>query len=225
MLLDENLLSLPDIVREGRSIIGSVTRTSELFVKKSLTSMIVLLIALITPLEYPFLPRQLTLVALFTIGLPALALTFERESAPAHGHFVGSVFFEAVPGTLLSLLCVVTGMVCGGPLGLSAVEHTTLCVYAYALSGMLVLLHICRPFDRSRALLCAAMAAGLSLSLVLLREPLSLVLPTPAMLLVLLPLIVLGYPMLFLLVRGAERVSHRRHARAQARREAAEEPG
>lgn len=225
VLLDENLLSLPDIVREGRSIIGSVTRTSELFVKKSLTSMIVLLIALITPLEYPFLPRQLTLVALFTIGLPALALTFERESAPAHGHFVGSVFFEAVPGTLLSLLCVVTGMVCGGPLGLSAVEHTTLCVYAYALSGMLVLLHICRPFDRSRALLCAAMAAGLSLSLVLLREPLSLVLPTPAMLLVLLPLIVLGYPMLFLLVRGAERVSHRRHARAQARREAAEEPG
>lgn len=225
VLLDENLLSLPDIVREGRSIIGSVTRTSELFVKKSLTSMIVLLIALITPLEYPFLPRQLTLVALFTIGLPALALTFERESAPAHGHFVGSVFFEAVPGTLLSLLCVVTGMVCGGPLGLSAVERTTLCVYAYALSGMLVLLHICRPFDRSRALLCAAMAAGLSLSLVLLREPLSLVLPTPAMLLVLLPLIVLGYPMLFLLVRGAERVSHRRHARAQARREAAEEPG
>lgn len=225
VLLDENLLSLPDIVREGRSIIGSVTRTSELFVKKSLTSMIVLLIALITPLEYPFLPRQLTLVALFTIGLPALALTFERESAPAHGHFVRSVFFEAVPGTLLSLLCVVTGMVCGGPLGLSAVEHTTLCVYAYALSGMLVLLHICRPFDRSRALLCAAMAAGLSLSLVLLREPLSLVLPTPAMLLVLLPLIVLGYPMLFLLVRGAERVSHRRHARAHARREAAEEPG
>ena len=225
VLLDENLLSLPAIVREGRSIIGSVTRTSELFVKKSLTSMIVLLIALITPLEYPFLPRQLTLVALFTIGLPALALTFERESAPAHGHFVGSVFFEAVPGTLLSLLCVVTGMVCGGPLGLSAVEHTTLCVYAYALSGMLVLLHICRPFDRSRALLCAAMAAGLSLSLVLLREPLSLVLPTPAMLLVLLPLIVLGYPMLFLLVRGAERVAHRRPARAQARREAAEEPG
>lgn len=107
-------------------------------------------------------------------------------------------------------------MVCGGPLGLSAVEHTTLCVYAYALSGMLVLLHICRPFDRSRALLCAAMAAGLSLSLVL---------PTPAMLLVLLPLIVLGYPMLFLLVRAAERVSHRRHARVQARREAAEEPG
>lgn len=98
VLLDENLLSLPDIVREGRSIIGSVTRTSELFVKKSLTSMIVLLIALITPLEYPFLPRQLTLVALFTIGLPALALTFERESAPAHGHFVGSVFFEAVAG-------------------------------------------------------------------------------------------------------------------------------
>lgn len=116
-------------------------------------------------------------------------------------------------------------MVCGGPLGLSAVEHTTLCVYAYALSGMLVLLHICRPFDRSRALLCAAMAAGLSLSLALLREPLSLVLPTPAMLLVLLPLIVLGYPMLFLLVRGAERVSRRRHARAHARREAAEEPG
>ena len=197
VLLDENLLSLPDIVREGRSIIGSVTRTSELFVKKSLTSMIVLLIALITPLEYPFLPRQLTLVALFTIGLPALALTFERESAPAHGHFVGSVFFEAVPGTLLSLLCVVTGMVCGGPLGLSAVEHTTLCVYAYALSGMLVLL----------------------------REPLSLVLPTPAMLLVLLPLILLGYPMLFLLVRAAERVSRRRHARAHAGREAAEEPG
>lgn len=225
VLLDENLLSLPDIVREGRSIIGSVTRTSELFVKKSLTSMIVLLIALITPLEYPFLPRQLTLVALFTIGLPALALTFERESAPAHGHFVRSVFFEAVPGTLLSLLCVVTGMVCGGPLGLSAVEHTTLCVYAYALSGMLVLLHICRPFDRSRALLCAAMAAGLSLSLVLLREPLSLVLPTPAMLLVLLPLILLGYPMLFLLVRGAERVSRRRHARAHAGQEAAEEPG
>lgn len=153
------------------------------------------------------------------------------DEALAAATAYAGVFASATAGQKAQIVAALraagrcVGMVCGGPLGLSAVEHTTLCVYAYALSGMLVLLHICRPFDRSRALLCAAMAAGLSLSLVLLREPLSLVLPTPAMLLVLLPLIVLGYPMLFLLVRGAERVSHRRHARAHARREAAEEPG
>ena len=214
VLLDEDLLALPDIVREAQHIIGSVTRTAELFVKKSLTSMIVLLIALITPLEYPFSPRQLSIVALFTIGLPALAFTFERESAPTHGHFVRSVFLEAVPGTLLSLLCVLAAMVSGGPLGLSGTEGVTLCVYAYAVSGMLVLLHICRPFDRNRAMLSITMGACLFAALALLRAPLGIALPTPQMLPVLLPLAALGYPLLFLLVRIMERLSRRRRQKA-----------
>lgn len=214
VLLDESLLSLPAIMHEGRSSSSSVTRTSELFVKKSLTSMLVLLISLLTPLDYPFSPPQLSLVAAFTIGLPALALTFERQSAPVHGHFVGSVFFEAIPGTLLSFLCVLAAMVFGPLLGFSAQDGTTLCVYAYALSGILVLLHICRPFDRHRTLLCAVMGAGLFLALVLLSGPLGIGLPTPRMLLVLLPLILLGYPLLFVLVRTAERTAHRYQERA-----------
>lgn len=214
VLLDESLLSLPAIVREGQSVISSVTRTAELYVKKSMTSFFVLLIALLSPLDYPFHPMQLTLVALFTIGLPAFALTFERKSAHAHGHFVGSVFFEAVPGTLVSLLCVLAGMVFGPMLGLDATGCSTLCVYAYGLSGILVLLHICRPFDRARMLLTAVSGVGLFAALVLLREQLSIGLPTPAMLLVLLPLIVIGYPLLWLLVHTAERLVRRRHSKA-----------
>ena len=216
VLLEGDLAALPDIVFEGRSIIGSVTRTAELFVKKSMTSMVVLLVTLITPLHYPFLPVQLMLVSAFTIALPALVLTFERQHAPFHGRFVSSVFFEAVPGTLLGAIFILAALLAGPQIGLGGDGCRTLAVYAYALSGMLVLLHVCRPFNRLRGLLCLGSGAALFSLLALLSGPLSIGLPTPSMLLVLLPLALVGYPVLFLFVSGANRLLRRFHPHPHA---------
>lgn len=225
VLLEGELTALPAIVLEGRSIVGSVTRTAELFVKKSMTSLLVLLVTFITPLHYPFLPVQLMLVGAFTIALPALVLTFERQHAPFHGRFVSSVFFEAVPGTLLGVFFILAALLAGPQIGLDEIGCRTLAVYAYALSGMLVLLHVCRPFNRLRAILCLGAGAALYSLLVLLHGPLSIGLPTPAMFLVLLPLIMVGYPALFLFVSGANRLLRRfrphPHAPSRAKAEQA----
>lgn len=222
VLLEGELSALPGIVLEGRCIIGSVTRTAELFVKKSMTSLLVLLITLITPLHYPFSPVQLALVGAFTIALPALVLTFERQHAPFCGRFVSSVFFEAIPGTLLGVFFILVALLAGPQIGLDELGCRTLAVYTYALSGMLVLLHVCRPFNRLRVILCLGAGAALYFLLALLHEPLSIGLPVPAMLLVLLPLIAVGYPALALFVAGANRLLRRfrQHPRAPSRAKA-----
>lgn len=205
---------LPVLIEEGRSAVAAITRTVELFVKKSLTSLLLLLFTLLTPADYPFTAPQLALVGAFTVALPALVLSFERPRTLAHGHFLRSVFWEAVPGALMGAAFVLLAMASAAALGLTGAARTTLCVYAYALSGLVVLLHICHPFDRLRAVLCLSMGLLLPISLLLFADRLGITLPTLPMLTVLLPLALLGYPLLYLFT-GA--VAHRKPQQTRGR--------
>ncbi|HOB04462.1 MAG TPA: HAD-IC family P-type ATPase [Propionibacteriaceae bacterium] len=74
VLLDSKFSHLPDVLAEGRRLIGNVERVASLFLAKNAMSAVAILVAAVAGLAFPFLPRQLTLVSTFTIGIPAAIL-------------------------------------------------------------------------------------------------------------------------------------------------------
>ncbi len=107
VLLDNKFATLPYVVGEGRRVIGNIERVSNLFLTKTVYS--VLLAALVgiggvsaklfgsDPLLYPFQPIHVTIAAWFTIGIPAFILSLAPNNERAHPGFVRRVMTSALP--------------------------------------------------------------------------------------------------------------------------------
>ncbi|GAA3229778.1 HAD-IC family P-type ATPase [Streptomyces thermocoprophilus] len=84
VLLNNSFATLPSVVGEGRRVIGNITRVATLFLVKTVYSVLLALLVVCWQVEYPFLPRHLTLLSTLTIGVPAffLALAPPTRSGP-----------------------------------------------------------------------------------------------------------------------------------------------
>ena len=72
VLVSGDFAAVPALVGEGRKILRNVQRVAKLFVAKSAFAAFLILSIGLTPTAYPLLPRQLTLAASLTIGIPGI---------------------------------------------------------------------------------------------------------------------------------------------------------
>ncbi|MGV0747284.1 cation-translocating P-type ATPase [Mycolicibacter heraklionensis] len=107
VLLDNKFATLPYVVGEGRRVIGNIERVANLFLTKTVYSVLLaLLVGLVglasalfgtKPLLYPFQPIHVTVAAWFTIGIPAFVLSLAPNNERAHPGFVRRVMSGALP--------------------------------------------------------------------------------------------------------------------------------
>ncbi|CAM5240996.1 HAD-IC family P-type ATPase OS=Streptomyces cyaneofuscatus OX=66883 GN=G3I52_20245 PE=4 SV=1 [Streptomyces cyaneofuscatus] len=98
VLLNNSFATLPSVVAEGRRVIGNITRVATLFLIKTVYSVLLAILVVCSQVEYPFLPRHLTLLSTLTIGVPAFFLALAPNKERAQPHFVRRVMRYAIPG-------------------------------------------------------------------------------------------------------------------------------
>ena len=86
----DEFAAVPAMVGEGRKILRNVQRVAKLFVTKSAFAAFLVLSIGLTPTAYPLLPRQLTLAASLTIGIPGFFLAL----APSSGRYSSQGFLR-----------------------------------------------------------------------------------------------------------------------------------
>jgi cation-transporting ATPase E len=168
VLLNNSFATLPSVVAEGRRVIGNITRVATLFLVKTVYSVLLALLVVCSQVEYPFLPRHLTLISSLTIGVPAFFLALAPNKERARPHFVRRVMRYAIPGGVVAgTATFVTYLVARqhytGPDALDA--ETSAATLTLFLISMWVLAIIARPYTWWRVLLVAAM--GLAFVVVL----------------------------------------------------------
>ena len=166
VLLDQRFASLPEVVAEGRRAIANVERVANLFLTKTVYSMLLALAVGVLGLPFPFLPRHLTLVGALTIGIPAFFLALAPNDRRAEPHFVARVLRFAVPCGTLAAVATFSGYYLArvdGSLTLDQ-ERTTATLVLVSI-GLLVLVTLASPLNRSRRILVAAMLGGFLLVL------------------------------------------------------------
>jgi cation-transporting ATPase E len=111
VLLDNKFATLPYVVGEGRRVIGNIERVSNLFLTKTVYSVLLALMVGIAQVNYPFLPRHVTVIAWFTIGIPAFVLSLAPNNERARSGFVGRVMRMAIPaGAIIATATFVSYM-------------------------------------------------------------------------------------------------------------------
>lgn len=160
VLLDNKFATLPYVVGEGRRVIGNIERVSNLFLTKTVYSVLLAFLVGLAgagsqifdyePIGYPFLPRHVTIAAWFTIGIPAFILSLAPNNERARPGFVGRVMRLAIPsGVVIGVATFVAYLIAyAGP---EATEQQTVQAGTTALITLImiavwVLAIVARPY-------------------------------------------------------------------------------
>ncbi len=131
VLLRDQFSMLPRAVGEGRRIARNIHRLGRLYATKTIYAAILILLAAIFGFAFPFLPRQLTVAALLTIGIPSFVLALAPSEGPLYrGRLLRALAAFAVPAgagmAVGSLLCYfLVDSIFGGSLDEARTAATT----------------------------------------------------------------------------------------------------
>ncbi|MGW7361324.1 HAD-IC family P-type ATPase [Streptomyces sp. NPDC054802] len=168
VLLNNSFATLPSVVAEGRRVIGNITRVATLFLTKTVYSVLLAILVVCSQVEYPFLPRHLTLLSTLTIGVPAFFLALAPNKERAKPHFVRRVMRYAIPAGAIAATATFSAYLLArsyysGPGSLAA--ETSVATLTLFLVAMWVLAIIARPYTWWRIGLVATMGLGFLLVL------------------------------------------------------------
>lgn len=184
VLLDSNFASMPKVVVEGRRTINNIERSASLFLTKTIYSSILAVLFLFIGEAYPFIPIQLTLISMVTIGIPSFLLALEPNRDMVRGRFLSNVISRAIPTALSTILNIILITILNKFGYISDTTYPSLCVISTGAIGILFLFSLAKtrknenkklPFSRFRLLLSLAMLALFAFCLTTLRELFSIV--------------------------------------------------
>ena len=161
VLLESDFAAMPGIVGEGRRVINNIQRAAALFLVKNIFSLALSIISLFTQWPYPMQPLHMSLISALTIGVPSFFLALEPNYERVSGRFLVGVLRRAFPGGLTNLFVVLAAQIYMTAFGLGLDSTSSICAGILAVVGLLVLFQVCKPFDKLRRLVWAAMALAL----------------------------------------------------------------
>lgn len=170
VLLESNFSCMPSVVLEGRRVVNNIERSASLFLVKNIFSFLLSLFSMAFMITYPLEPSQISMVAMFTIGIPAFLLAMEPNKKMIEGHFLTNVLLKALPAGLTDVLIVGFLTLFGQTFGLSDEEISTAATLLLAIVGLMILFKISKPMNVFRWIVWSAMVAGLLFCVIFLKN-------------------------------------------------------
>jgi cation-transporting ATPase E len=101
VLMDDNFSTIPSVIKEGRQIVFNMEKASVLYLVKTLYTIILTFLLLMTDNIYPFQPVQMIVIETFIIGVPSFFIALENTNQPFKGNFLVNAFKNVFPGALI----------------------------------------------------------------------------------------------------------------------------
>ena len=160
VLLDSKIDNLPKILKEGRRSINNIERSSSLLLSKTIFTILLILACVYLSTEYFFIPIHLTLITMFTIGIPSFILALEPNNELVKGNFLLKVFMKSIPSALTVVFNVIIIKLFEIHFNLDPDLCSTLTVFLTATTGFIFLNNICKPYNILRICLMAFLFIG-----------------------------------------------------------------
>lgn len=170
VLLKSDFSAMPAIVEEGRRSINNLERSATLYLEKTIYATLLALIFIFLPFEYPFEAVHLTLIGSLSIGIPSFILALEPNKERVTGHFLTKVFQVAIPSGLLVVGNVLLTMGFNYFFQIGGQYNETMATYSTFITAMIVLYHICKPFNLMKKIMFAILILAFLLASQLLRS-------------------------------------------------------
>ena len=157
VLLDSNFASMPHIVDEGRRSVNNIQRSASLFLVKTIYASVLAILFLFIDSPYPYIPIQLTLTSVLTVGIPSVILGLEPNHNIIKGKFLHNVLVKAVPFSISIIVGVLLVNLFGNIFDLARIQVSTLTAVVTTFNCFLLLYKVCIPFNLLHKLLFSLM--------------------------------------------------------------------
>lgn len=160
VLLDSDFSRMPSVVAEGRRVVNNIERTAALYIVKNIFSMLLAIFSVILMLDYPLEPSQVSLISMFTIGIPSFVLALEPNKELIRGHFLTNVLVRALPAGLTDFIVVSGLVIFCREFQVDLDCLSTSCTILVAIVGFMILHRIARPMNTGHIVMLVGVIAG-----------------------------------------------------------------
>ena len=161
VLLESDFSAMPSVVAEGRRVVNNIQRSASLFLVKNIFSFLMAVFSACFMLNYPLEPAQISLISMFTIGIPGFFLALQPNTEAIHGRFLSNVLIKALPAGLTDFLVVGALVIFGRVFAVNETDISTACTMLLAIVGFMILYHISKPLNLLRWIVWIGSGVGL----------------------------------------------------------------
>ncbi len=166
-LVHDSFGSVPFAIGEGRRVIANLERVATFFLTKSVYAMVLAAAVALRAMPFPLLPRQLSLIGLLAVGVPAFALSFAPSAERARSGFVSRTLTFAIPAGMVAGVASYAAFEIAIAAGNSIDDSRTVATVVLLGIGLWIVGRVAQPIGWWRLGLLAAMAGGAVLAFTL----------------------------------------------------------
>lgn len=170
VLLESDFSKMPDVVLEGRKVVNNLERSGSLFLVKNIFSLVLSVLTICFGIAYPLKPSQISLISVFTIGLPGFILSLMPNKELIRGKFISNVLFKALPAGITDTIIVSAMIYFGHIFNVSQTDIATASTILLSIVGLMIVFQISKPMDVYKLGLWIICAVGLVLSMVFVSD-------------------------------------------------------
>ncbi len=159
VLLNSDFGTLPDVVREGRRCINNVRQSAVLYLMKTLFTIFISVLSVLTFSSFPFAPNQFLILEMFIIGLPSILLALEPSNERIQGSFLETALARSFPNAIAMITPVFAMLVLEKLLPAISIEsRNSISAAVIIVVGFINLMTLCTPYTKWRALVVSISA-------------------------------------------------------------------
>lgn len=170
VLMDSDFSKMPSVVAEGRRVVNNIQKAAALYLTKNIFSLLLAVFTMINVLAYPLKPSQITLISMFTIGVPSFIISLEPNKDLIKGRFLLNVFKIAAPAGLTTFISVSSLVVFGNVFDINPQCISTSSTMLVALVGFMILAKVIGTKDLLHKLIIIGMIAGMGACIIFIPE-------------------------------------------------------
>ncbi len=171
VLLDDNFSTLPNVVNHGRQIVSNMEKASVLYLVKTLYTIILTFILLMTSNIYPFEPIHMFVIETFIIGVPSFIIALEPNHRMFKGDFLRNVLKNVFPGALIIIANLLGVYLFSSAFySISDGEISTVGIMAATFAYWMVLVNVCTPLNTRRTIIIIMSALASIICFVLFND-------------------------------------------------------
>jgi len=170
VLLDSDFSKMPDVVAEGRKVVNNLECSGSLFLVKNIFSLVLSILSICFGIAYPLKPSQISLISMFTIGIPAFFLSQMPNKDLIRGKFMTNILLKALPAGITDTIIVAAMVYFGNIFGVGQTDIATASTILLGIVGLMIVFEISKPMNVYKMWLWIFCAVGLICSMIFVSD-------------------------------------------------------
>jgi len=172
VLMSDNFGAMVEVLKEGRRVINNIEKVAAVFLLQTVYSLLLTIIYIFLPHQYPVTLRQMMPVGSLTVGIPTFFLALQANYSRPSEKLVQNMIEHTLPAAITIVFNTLYIQLAAILFDIPFEEYSTMVVFLIGIVGFYLLMKVSLPYtDRIKVMLALlALAFVITFTVTPIRE-------------------------------------------------------